>query len=282
MHCECMSTVQNVKHISKLYTHAGCFHADEVFSLALFRLIGCEAECLRVNKLPDILSNTELAFDIGFGKYDHHQQTKKERGNGVPYASFGLLLRDYYPALGLNESQYEHLDRTFAQGLDSRDNGLSSDNQIAQAIHLMNPNWDEDQSPEANQAAFDTAVAMAITILDRQVQRILSYDRAKMKAEQALDTLDNGVVYLEQYAPIGEYLKFSHEAKWVCYPSRGGWTLMNLPSFNGVKARLPKIFCGKPTELLPRGMTFCHRGGFLASFETLDDVKRFAAGYLAK
>ena len=32
-----------------------------------------------------------IVFDIGRGRYDHHQRDSRVRENGVPYAAFGLL-----------------------------------------------------------------------------------------------------------------------------------------------------------------------------------------------
>lgn len=36
-----------------------------------------------------------IIYDIGYGKFDHHQEDAKVRENGIKYASFGLLF-DYY------------------------------------------------------------------------------------------------------------------------------------------------------------------------------------------
>lgn len=73
------------------YTHAGMFHADDVFATALIKMINPSIKICRVFNVPD---NAEFAYDIGGGKYDHHQQDAEVRENGVPYASFGLLWRE--------------------------------------------------------------------------------------------------------------------------------------------------------------------------------------------
>ena len=47
-----------------------------------------------------------LVYDIGFGKYDHHQENRRVRKNGVPYAAFGLLWEEFgSEILGEKEAQ---------------------------------------------------------------------------------------------------------------------------------------------------------------------------------
>ena len=71
------------------FTHSGKFHADDVFSSALLLYLNPEITILRGNRVPDDFDG--IVFDIGRGKYDHHQKDSRIRENGVPYAAFGLL-----------------------------------------------------------------------------------------------------------------------------------------------------------------------------------------------
>ena len=70
------------------FTHSGKFHADDVFSSALLLYLNPELTILRGNRVPDDFEG--IVFDIGRGKYDHHQKDSRIRENGVPYAAFGL------------------------------------------------------------------------------------------------------------------------------------------------------------------------------------------------
>ena len=74
-------------------THGGRFHADDVFSSALLRLLNPKIKIRRVMRLPENFDG--LAFDIGGGDFDHHQNGAPVRENGVPYAAFGLLWRAF-------------------------------------------------------------------------------------------------------------------------------------------------------------------------------------------
>lgn len=51
-------------------THAGVFHADDVFASALLRLLNPQVSIRRVRELPEEFCG--LAFDIGGGEFDHH------------------------------------------------------------------------------------------------------------------------------------------------------------------------------------------------------------------
>lgn len=71
------------------FTHSGKFHADDVFSSALLLYLNPEITILRGNKVPEDFDG--IIFDIGRGRYDHHQKDSRIRENGIPYAAFGLL-----------------------------------------------------------------------------------------------------------------------------------------------------------------------------------------------
>lgn len=74
-------------------THGGKFHADDVFSAALLRLLRPDIRIHRGFQVPEAFEG--LVFDIGLGPFDHHQQDAPVRENGVPYAAFGLLWREF-------------------------------------------------------------------------------------------------------------------------------------------------------------------------------------------
>lgn len=74
---------------AKAFTHSGKFHADDVFSYALLLYLNPAITITRGNKVPKDFDG--IVFDIGRGKYDHHQKDSRIRENGIPYAAFGLL-----------------------------------------------------------------------------------------------------------------------------------------------------------------------------------------------
>ena len=85
----------------KVATHSGSFHADEVFALAALTLLDPAVEIVRTRD-ADALAAADLRVDVGFrddpatGDFDHHQKGGAgERPNGVRYASFGLVWREF-------------------------------------------------------------------------------------------------------------------------------------------------------------------------------------------
>ena len=73
------------------FTHAGKFHADDVFATALLQILRPDIKITRGFTVPDDFDG--IVYDIGFGMFDHHQEPREYRANGVPYAAFGLLWR---------------------------------------------------------------------------------------------------------------------------------------------------------------------------------------------
>ena len=130
-------------------THGGKFHADDVFSTALIKKVNPGINIVRTFEIPDDFDG--IVFDIGFGKYDHHQEGADVRDNGLPYAAFGLLWRDFgvtvltgagcLPAQAAKEAA--RFDEGFIQALDHSDN-TGYQNQLADVISDFNPSWDSD------------------------------------------------------------------------------------------------------------------------------------------
>ena len=101
------------------FTHSGKFHADDVFSSALLLYLNPEIKITRGNKVPDDFDG--IVFDIGRGRYDHHQKDSRIRENGIPYAAFGLLWEDLGCEI-LGDELAEKFDEAFVQPLDNNDN----------------------------------------------------------------------------------------------------------------------------------------------------------------
>ena len=55
---------------AEFITHAGNFHADDVFSTVLMERLFDNITLIRLNDYQD--DGTKIAYDIGLGKFDHH------------------------------------------------------------------------------------------------------------------------------------------------------------------------------------------------------------------
>ena len=251
----------------KAYTHAGVFHADDVFSAALLGIYYPEIEIARTFNVPD---DAELVFDIGLGKFDHHQGNAEVRPNGVKYAAFGLLWREFG---SLFVSDVESFDKNFVEPLDISDNtGIK--NPISSLIGNFNPRWDSTISADD---AFMQAVEFATDILAREFARIHSIERASTLVKEFFTKSENGIVVLETFAPWQEVLVPEEKARFVVFPSqRGGWNAQHIPTeLGGVVAKIPFPENWNATsESFKRetGGTFCHASGFLCAFNTKEEA----------
>lgn len=101
------------------FTHGGVFHADDVFATALLKILNPDIKILRGFSVPEGFMG--IVYDIGGGKYDHHQRGSRVRENGIPYAAFGLLWERFGQEL-LCEDDAEQFDESFVQPIDRSDN----------------------------------------------------------------------------------------------------------------------------------------------------------------
>ena len=127
------------------FTHAGKFHADDVFATALLQILRPDIKITRGFVVPDDFDG--IVYDIGFGMFDHHQEPREYRANGVPYAAFGLLWRVLGPGL-VGERQARLIDENFIQPLDLNDN-TGEQNSLCDAIGFFNPVWDSKEDKDA-------------------------------------------------------------------------------------------------------------------------------------
>ena len=79
---------------ANMITHAGTFHADDVFATAfLIKIIENPIIC-RINNFNDGIKTDAIVYDIGGGKFDHHQIDAERRyDNDIKYSSIGYNLR---------------------------------------------------------------------------------------------------------------------------------------------------------------------------------------------
>lgn len=262
-------------------THGGKFHADDVFSSALLRIINPNIEITRTFEVPSDFDG--IVFDIGYGKFDHHQEGSEVRENGVPYAAFGLLWREFGASLISDSCPLEqavkeaiHFDESFVQPLDEDDN-TGCGNQLASVIASFNPSWDSDEP--ADQCFFEV-VDIAIVILKKKIDGMMSVQRAKELVQAALADSKDHIVILPRFAPWKMILVPS-DAEFVVYPSqRGGYSAQVIPvdsDTKEVKCNFPAEWAGKSQDELQkisgiRTLTFCHKGRFLISADSLEDV----------
>ena len=272
---------QILKKDASAWTHNGKFHADDVFSAALLLYLNPEIRIFRGNQVPEDF--TGVVFDIGRGRYDHHQKDSRIRENGIPYAAFGLLWEGLGAGI-LGEELAEKFDESFVQPLDNNDN-TGEKNELASLIGSFNPAWD---SEDNNDEAFFQAVSVAGMILDHKFERYLGNERAdqrvnellKAKEEQSLENAeDSRILVLPEFVPCQKRLSETQIA-FVIFPSnRGGYCIQPQKKEYSMnyKCSFPSEWLGLEGEELVQATglesaSFCHKGGFLMTMGALEDA----------
>ena len=265
---------------AKAFTHSGKFHADDVFSSALLLYLNPQITITRGNRVPEGYDG--IVFDIGRGRYDHHQRDSRVRENGVPYAAFGLLWEELGSGI-LGETLAQRFDEEFVQPLDKNDN-TGEKNELASLIGNFNPVWDETEAADGVteekrdrglSVGFLRAVQVAGMVLENKFARYRADARADEKINQVLAMQetqggDARILVLPEFVPCQKRLKETDTA-FVIFPSnRGGYCIQpqKKPDSMNYKCSFPKQWLGLENEELQAatGLAsagFCHKGGFL-------------------
>ena len=278
-------------------THSGTFHADDVFSTAFLDFYLGDVRVFRTNNVDSSkVSKDAIIYDVGRGRFDHHQMDALKRDNGIPYCSFGLIWKefgkDYLKRMGISlvDRVHEMLDKDFVEGIDADDNGVFPKieanfkvKMVPGIIKTFNPSFQTDQT-ESDQ--FEKACNLAKTILEEEIYYIQGKAYAEEQVLDLLDDMDNGSKYLvlPVFLPYEETILGEVRANsilFVAYPSnRGGYAIKTVPkSAEDHTARMsfPEEWAGLEGEELARvsgipGLTFCHATRFLVSCKDLDSV----------
>lgn len=259
-------------------THAGVFHADDVFATALLTLINPKIEITRSNTVPEDLDG--IVYDVGGGEFDHHVSAPKARQNGVPYSSFGLLWAKYGRQL-LHEDDVHAMDESFVQPIDLAD-CTGAPCMLSQCVSDFNPRGMSE--PSDFDRAFRNAVAWALEVLSRRIESLRFARESSSYVRKRMQEGDGRVLVLEKAAPWKSVLVGSGYL-YVVYPSlRGGYNAQCVPERLGDGSMVlpfPTKWRGMSSDELARvtgvnDAVFCHAAGFLCSAGSLSGALELA------
>ena len=227
-------------------THAGTFHADEIFATIILSEIMDNIVLIRLPEVNEKDYPNKMIYDIGGGKFDHHQLGGNgQRENGVKYASCGLVWKyfgvEVLKKRGVTDVDYvfNMVDRDIIQFIDSNDNGQSpvidtdyGFMHLSKIIAQFNPCWDEKIDADEN---FYEALKLAYTVWNNTLKNIIHKVEAKKFVDKAIDDSSNGVMKLDRFMPWKEFIIDSKNPKaetinFVVFPSnRGGYSVYAVP-----------------------------------------------------
>lgn len=285
-----MKLVTDIKE-AKYITHSGTMHTDEVFATAFLDLYKKDITLIRLPQIDiDKIEKDVLVYDIGRGKYDHHQDDAKTRENGIKYSSFGLLFqefgKEYLKQLKIEdiEEVFNTIDKELVEGIDAVDNGVFPEinanfkvKTLDDIIKACNPSFGSNQDENEQ---FIKAVGIAKIIFQEIIHNIVGKVKAKKIILQKLKVTEKDYLELEEYIPYEETILKNEEGNHILfalYPSnRGGWGIKTIKKSAEDKTdrlSFPENWAGLENKELEKitgikDVTFCHSGRFLMTCKT--------------
>ena len=285
----------------KASTHDGRFHADEIFALAVLNLFYPDLEIIR-SRDENVYKNTDIIVDVGHVYdpdnliFDHHQRSfSLKRDSGIPYASFGLVWKNYGGLLCGSSEATDYIDSLIVQAIDADDNGIDiyetkidgiGFHTLSDIIESFVPRHVDDGAKV--QKGFDRALNFATSYMKKQIKL------AKELFEVALPNIRNAIKVAEDPRILifrmfdKTWLNFisreSKEALFVIFPThRSTWAIRSIPK-KGKKFEygklLPAEWGGRQNDFAEisdvQDALYCHNGCFLAEADSLEGADKLA------
>jgi len=285
-----------------IVTHNGRFHADDVFSVVVLTTVfgGEEISVVR-SRDDEIISKADIVVDVGLiydpvkKRFDHHQEEGAgKRDNGIPFASFGLVWKEYGLEICGNQEIADRIDRILVSPIDAGDNGMEieeskienlSSFSISEIVGLFVPTWKETMVHEDK--AFTKAVAWAKEVLNRIIKKETDRQSSRDLVERAYGEADDKrIVVINDSYPWKEWILNFKEPLFVVIPdsTNGNWMARAVPVSNNSfenKVSFPDGWAGKSDAELAyvsgiKDAVFCHKNLFLAIAKTKESAIKMA------
>lgn len=286
----------------KYLTHAGRFHTDEIAGYCICYQAGvCDSfeRLYNTDNLAD-LANTQKYIIADIGRvydpkkrmFDHHQEFLL-RDNGYPYASAGLLWKEYgyYAVLNLigGEETDEHaafiknivdyIDETFIQGIDANDSdgkysysakcvaGPVKIMTLPQVIDSLNSSNVNDQIRQQNQ--FRVAANLFIAVLEKKIIHAKNLFETKNNIHNVA-TFDGDIMILSQNVNWDEIVAddYPHIKYVIAKSDHPGNKFSMIAVKKHIEEREVKIPIERPIWF----EGFIHQGKWIAGANTIEEL----------
>jgi uncharacterized UPF0160 family protein len=303
-----------------IVTHSGKFHADDAWAVAVLKILFPQAEVVRTRDTARVEA-ADFAVDVGgiwdaaTGRFDHHQKGfSGARQTGVPYASAGLVWKEYgarcVSALAAAHTGHRladdkaaemaySIDADIVQYLDLSDVGAAKNAPggygLSAVVSGFNPNWLDEQRLGYGDAAdayrlsqFARAMDLLTDIMTNAVKYRVGVLLALEQVRQA-EVLEEGrVLFLQNGAvPWGQVVRkempkllfvISHNVAEQRYMIHA---IPVSPDSFKARADLPEAWAGlRDAELAAvtgvHDAGFCHNGRFIASAKSYEGIRAMA------
>lgn len=293
--------------VTRLITHSGPFHADDLFSYVVLSGLFPSAQLVRTRD-DVILSKSgsdDIVFDVGMQfsadnrRYDHHQKEKPSRPDGSPYSALGLIWKyhghDFLKANIAFEDEsavnrvWKRIDDEFIYFIDCADNGVHPEGvthkSMATSISLLIENFNPvfDDTNADYDRAFKKAASLCQKLMDAKIKTEAAYERARKVVLSAIDNaedprvieLPSGMDWNGHVFDIG-----NNDVLYAIYPAHDNWYCIAAKTEPGTfenRKSLPADWGGlRGSELAKvtnvHGAVFCHEKLFVCVAETREGI----------
>jgi len=309
-------------------THNGSFHADDVFAVAALLLV-CEkkyntvrveegsketskeiykeiynVEVIR-SRDKEVLEKATHVVDVGGvynpsqNRFDHHQEGGAGvREDGIPYASFGLVWKEYGEFLTGDAEIAEEIDKRIVTPIDAADNGLTVGNSLSEKksqsewfynvkdmVFAYRATWKEDDMIMDKNFLYLTEVFKKI--LGREISIIKDTKEGEKEVTEFL-AINKGktLLIIDKHIPYERVLFSNPYVLLVVSPKRqsSDWSVETVrDSFDTYVDRieLPLEWAGKKDVELQNitgvdDAIFCHNGRFIAVAKSKEGAIKLA------
>ena len=271
----------------KIATHSGGFHTDDVFAVATLQLLhGKEnIEIIRtrdesVLEQADIVVDVGGVYDVTTKRFDHHQNGGPVRANGIPYAAFGLVWKEYGESVTGSKEVADDIERMLVLAVDAGDSAINvytlKDSSIApfelyQITSSFLPVWG---STKHKDECFFEAVDFARNLLTRIIgQKQAEVDMKKLIVQTYQNTTDKRVLEFDIPVNPTACIQFD-EVLMVSFPRDNSidnsWTAEAVrKKFGSFESRIsfPSSWLGLRDSELAKvsgisNAIFCHKTGY--------------------
>lgn len=289
--------------MTKIVTHDSSFHTDDIFAVATALLVFPDAKVVR-SREQSVIDDADIVIDTGFkldperGRFDHHQaEGAGKRENGIPYASFGLVWKEYGTRLAGGKKEAELVDRRIVQAIDAIDNGIAiadyrfpgvRDYSIGDFFFSFLNDLDPADGSDRLYRIFMQCVGIAKELLVREIAKaksmVLGMDAVRKYYEASIDK--RLIELPTETLPWRETLNEYSEPLFVIYPRPDKkWAIKAVPdltkAYGNNRRSLPENWRGRADEELQkltgvRDALFVHRSGFMGAAQSREGVLELA------
>ena len=284
----------------KIVTHDSGFHTDDVFAVATILLVVGEGEVIRsrdpqVHKTADYLVDTGDEYNSSLNYFEHHKPGGAGmRDNNIPYASFGLVWKEFGEKLAGGEREAKIIDARLAQPIDAHDNGVAVSEYKFSGIREYTigdffDSFNNSLIQSQINSVFMQVVSIAKDLLAREIliarKNVLDEDRLLSLYNESRDK--RVIIMTENFDNWRGILATTTEAIFGIYQGPDSkWRIKGVPDlskpyYGPVRKPLPKEWAGKRDEELQKltgveDAVFAHRSGFMAAARTKEGALRLA------